>query len=136
MTWQPAPILFPDAELTLTTALRTAISSRGESGVFVGNRIPATRRDRMVIVIRDGGTASNLRDRARMRVLVWDTTDQKATNLARLVVALAPTLIGSGGILRSDHLSGPYEVPDESKQPCRYLLFEFHLRGEQLTASP
>ena len=82
-------------------------------------------------VIRDGGTSDGLRDRARLRVLTWEATAQKVADLARLVVAVAPLMVGQGGVLRVEHLSGPYEIPDAA--PCRYLLFQVDLRGEALS---
>lgn len=131
MTWQPAAVLYPDAELTTITLLRTLLATEGQGDVKVLRTMPQTRPPRCVQVIRDGGNASNLRDRARMRVLVWDTTYQKAVDLARLIVALAPRMVGQSGVLRVEHLSGPYEIPDAA--PKQYLLFEVHYRGAELT---
>lgn len=133
MTWQPAPILFPDAELVLTGAFRGALASHGGADVFVGREVPSQRRSRMLILNRDGGAASGVRDVARMRFRVWADTDQAATDLARLALALAPSLSAwDDRILRANILSGPYEVADESTQDLRYALVEFHLRGEAL----
>lgn len=130
MTWQPAAVLYPDAELATITALRALLIGEGETDVKVVRTMPATRPPRCVQVIRDGGNASNLRDRARLRVLVWDTSYADVTALARLIVALMPTLVGQSGVLRVEHLSGPYEIPDAA--PKQYLLFEIHLRGAVL----
>lgn len=130
MTWQPAGVLYPDAELEFATALRVLLIAEGETDVWVGRKLPTTRPPRAVQVVRDGGNSSNLRDRARLRVLVWDTTDQKVTALARLIVALVPRMAGSGGVLRTQHESGPYEITDAA--PKRYLLFEIHYRGDAL----
>ena len=131
MPWQPAAIIYPDAELVVTTALRAALTTRGDSDVFVSRSVPATRRDRMVIATRDGGSPSDLRDRPRIRFRVFALTDQAATDLAREVLALCGDLPGANGITRAEVLSGPYEIPDENG-PMRYALVEFHLRGEAL----
>lgn len=132
MTWQPTAIIYPDAELVVTGLYRTLINARsGYSDVWVGRKLPATRPTRAVQVIRDGGAAADMRDKPLLRVLVWDTTDQKVTDLARLVVALGPRLVGQGGVVKFEHKSGPYEIPDAA--PKRYLLLEIHLRGEALT---
>lgn len=130
MPWQPLAILYPDAELVVATALRSLLVERGETGVSVGRTLPKPKPKRALQVIRDGGSSAELRDRPRIRVLVWDTTDQKATDLASLVVALMPLLIQRGDALHVEHLSGPYEIPEAT--PCRYLLFEVHTRGEEL----
>lgn len=128
--WQPAPVLYPDAELVLTTAMRAALVTRAEADVFVSRSVPNPRKARMVILTRDGGTPSGVIDTARIRIRCYDQTHQAATDLARLVLALAPTLVGSNGITAVRFQSGPYEVADE--QPMRYALAEFDLRGEAL----
>ena len=130
MLWQSPPIEYPDAELTVTGLLRSLLAAHGEAP-WVGRKLPTSRPTRAVQVIRDGGASDGLRDRARLRVLAWDATDQKVTDLARLVVAVAPLMVGQGGVLRVEHLSGPYEIPDAA--PCRYLLFQVDLRGEALS---
>ncbi|NUR79982.1 MAG: hypothetical protein HOQ21_06000 [Dermatophilaceae bacterium] len=130
MPWQPAAVRYPDAELVVAGLIRSLLASHGEPGMWVGRRLPSGRPGRAVQVVRDGGSADGLRDRARLRVLTWDATDQKVTDLARLVVAVAPLMAGQQGVVRVQHLSGPYEIPDAA--PCRYLLFQVDLRGVPL----
>lgn len=131
MPWQPAAIRFPDVELLVTGALRPLIAGR-ETGVYVGRSIPTPRKQRMVIVNRDGGASDGMTDRPRVRVRVWDETAQKANDLAGLVVALMPRLIGATDVVRVQHLSGPFEVPDSSDQEQRYLLFQLDTEGAPL----
>lgn len=130
MPWQPAAIVYPDAELTVINGIKALLTSHGESGITYGRKIPPTRTTRMVIVTRDGGQSAALRDKARVRVLVWDATDTKVDALARKVVALMPLLADGSPVVHVDHLSGPYEIADVA--PERYLLFEVHLRGDAL----
>lgn len=133
MTWQPVAVLYPDTELAFITDLRTLLAANGEADVKVVRTMPATRPPRVVQVVRDGGSSSNLRDRPRLRVNVWDstgTTGQSVNDLARLIVALVPRMVGANGVLRTEHLSGPYEIADST--PRRYCLFEVHYRGEAL----
>lgn len=132
MPWQPAAILFPDVELLVTTALRPLIFAEGDADVYVGRSVPSQRRDRMVIVNRDGGLSDGATDRPRIRIRVWDTTPQAANDLARLVVALMPRLIETTAVVRVEHLSGPFEVADQSKAEQRYLLFQLHTQGVPL----
>ena len=66
-----------------------------------------------------------------MRCRVWATTDQAAIDLARELVAGLPTVADGAPILRVVHESGPYDVPDSSEQPQKYLLFTVHTRGVQ-----
>lgn len=135
MTLQPVGVLFPDAELWATTHLRAALSDRAESyatGAFVSNAVPTTRRDRMVIVRRDGGADDGLFDHPRLSVQTWAKTEQDATDLARLVSALMRTLPGDGVCTSVRKNSGPNAVPDPSGQPLRYQVFDVTLRGVNL----
>lgn len=129
--WQPAALLFPDIETLVPASFRTLLASRTPD-VFVGRDVPSPRRPRMLTVNRDGGNVSGGRDRARVRVRVWAESDADANDLAAIVVAVAPLMADGAPILRVEHLSGPYDIPDESGQPCRYLLFQIDTRGEVL----
>lgn len=131
MTWQPAAILPPDVELRFATDLRALLAAEGQSDVWVGRTIPSTRPKRIAQITSDGSPTNNLRTVARLRVNVWDTTDQKVTDLARLIVALVPRMVGANGVLWTVHQSGPYEITDAAG-PRRFLLFEIHYRGELL----
>lgn len=138
MTWQPASVIYPDIELVLTGRYRDALAARTESyasGVYVSNAVPAARRDRMVIVRRDGGTQDELRDRPRVSLRVWATTEKDASDLAALVMALAPTFADGAPILAAptSGRSGPFPVADASNQPMRMMNIEFHTRGSQLS---
>lgn len=132
MPWQPAAIIYPDVELVLTQRLRAALAARSETyaqNVYVSNTVPTTRHDRMLIVRRDGGLEGSVRDQARVSFQVWAMTEQDATDLARLVVALTKTLVDGAPILRVVPQSGPTPIADPSGQPLRYLVAEFHTRG-------
>jgi len=135
MTMQPAAIVFPDAELWATGRLRAALVGRPEAyaqGVYVSNSVPSTRRDRMVIVRRDGGAASGLFDLPRLAVRCWAVTERDAADLTRLVAALLWSMPGDGVCVRMQQLSGPSAIPDESNHYQRYSLFEARMRGSQL----
>lgn len=134
MTWQPSAIIFPDIELVLTGRYRAALSTRAESfasNVYVSNKVPSTRRDRMVILRRDGGTQAEMRDRPRVTLQVWAMTEKDADDLARLVMALAPSFADGSPIISVplNGRSGPYPVADESSQYLRAMSIEFHTRG-------
>lgn len=130
MTWQPAAILYPDAELVCAPLLRTLLASEGETDVWVGRKLPGTRPARAVQVVRDGGPSGELRDIARMRILIWDTTDAKVGALAQKVIAVAPRMVGQSGVLRVTKTAGPFEVPDAA--PKRQVGLEIEFRGEAL----
>lgn len=131
MPWQPVGVRYPDTEAATAALLRDLLADHPEAdGVWVGRKLPKNRPPRAVQIIRDGGAQRELRDRAVLRVLVWDRTDEEVADLAGLVCALVPLMVGRSGVLYVKHLSGPYEVPDAA--PKRYLLFEIHFRGEPL----
>lgn len=124
-------VVFPDIELWATDYLRDALAARPESyasDVFVATTVPSPRRDRMVIVRRDGGPRLDaVRERARIAVRVFAATEEDVTDLARMVRALL--WVGADGkpVSRVDELSGPSAIPDE--QPHRYMTFELIARG-------
>lgn len=128
MTLQPAAAAPIDADLWWIVYLRGALVGRTEtyaSSVYFDRRVPATRSARMVIVRRDGGNVTGLFDRPRVALDVWATTEQDATNLANLIVALALAApLAGAGVVDVTHLSGPNPVPDESGQPRRLALIE------------
>lgn len=134
MPWQPAAIIYPDIELALTGRIRAALAARPETyaaEVYVANTVPNPRRDRMVIVRRDGGTQTGVRDRPRVSLRIWATSEKEANDLARLVIALCQTFADGAPVLAVpvDAITGPTPIPDESGQPMRYVVAEFHTRG-------
>lgn len=128
MTLQPAAATPVDAELWWTVYLRGVLVGRVESyaqNVFVGREVPNPRRDRMVLVRRDGGRTVGLFDHPRVALDVWAKTEKDATDLAGLMVALslrAP--LAGAGVTDVAHLSGPNAVVDNSGQPRRLCLIE------------
>lgn len=137
MTWQPAAVLTVDAEAWATDYLRAALAGRDEDyayDVYVSNTVPKPRRDRMVIVRRDGGTLRDVFDQPRLAIRTWAENDADATDLAALVGALLRIAPGDGTCTAVRQMSGVTTVPDESKQALRYQLFEVDLRAGALTA--
>lgn len=136
MTWKQPGMVYPDIELVLGGRIRAALSARPETGtddVLVSNRVPNPRRRRMVIVRRDGGTESGLRDRPRVSIRVWAENEKAVNDLALLVAAIVRGTPDGAPILSSVKQSGPTPIPDESDQPLRYLVFDLATRGVQLT---
>jgi hypothetical protein len=137
MTLQPTAAVPVDADLWWIVYLRGAFVGRTEpyaSNVYFDRAVPKSRRDRMVLVRRDGGNVTGLFDRPRVSFDVWAKTEQDATNLANLVVALAlKAPLAGAGVTNVEHLSGPNSVPDESGQPRRLALIEATHRAAVLT---
>lgn len=145
MPWQPTPLLFPDVELVLTAYLRSALAGRPESyaqDVYVSNRVPHPRRDRMVIIRRDGGSGDGLFDAARVSFRVWagvplrtgghGPNEKAATDLSRLVNALLRAAPNGNPIVRVVPQSGPTPVPDDSEQSLRYSVADVYTRAANL----
>lgn len=129
-----SPVGFPIIEQVLPAALRTALAGRSEpyaANVYVGKKYPSTHRDRVVTFRRDGGPSGEWTDRPRLGINVWGATDAEADNLARLVVALLPTLVGPQ-IDAITVRSGPVDVTDKSEHPKRYITAEAATRAANL----
>ena len=135
MSWRPPALIFPDIELVLTQRIRAALATRSEThaqDVHVGTSVPSTRKDRMVVIRRDGGPATATRDQPRVGINVWATTEKQAADLASLVAAILRSLPDGQPVLAVPFVSGASSVPDESGQPRRYLTAEVHTRGVAL----
>lgn len=128
MTLQPTATAPVDADLWWIVYLRGALADRAESyaqGVYFDRKVPNPRRDRMVIVRRDGGSVVGLFDQPRVAFDIWAKSEQDATNLANLIVALAQVApLADAGCTSVTPLSGPNAVADPSGQPRRLALIE------------
>lgn len=127
MTLQPVAALPIDADLWWIVYLRGALVDRTEpyaQNVKFDRKVPNPRPSRLVVVRRDGGNVSGVFDRPRVALDVWADSEQNATDLASLIVALALDAPGSAGCVRVSHLSGPNSVADPSGQPRRLALIE------------
>lgn len=127
MTMQPVAALPIDADLWWIVYLRGALVGRPESyaqGVYFDRAVPSSRRDRMVIVRRDGGNVLGVFDRPRVSLDVWAPSEQEATNLAALLVAVALDAAGADSCVRVRHTSGPNSVADPSGHPRRLAQIE------------
>ena len=126
-------IVFPDIELWATGAIRAALATRSESytsSVYVGNKVPNPRRDRMVVIRRDGGPRLDLvREAARLGIRVWAKKEQDATDLARLVNGLLWASPDGQSVYKVTILSGPSWTTDESNEPVLYSTAELIVKG-------
>lgn len=136
MTLQPVAALPIDADLWWIVYLRGALVGRTETyatAVYFDRAVPTTRRDRMVIIRRDGGNVSGVFDRPRVTLDVWAKTEQDATNLAALMIALALRAPLTAAVVSVRHVSGPNSVADPSGQPRRLASIEAVHRASVLT---
>lgn len=126
-------VIHDDIELWTTTRLRALIEARSEpytDSVYVSNTTPNPRRDRMVIVRRDGGGRLDVvREQPRLGVNVWAKTEQEANDLARMVAALLAASPDGNPVSRVTITGGPYPIEDESTQERRYITAELISKG-------
>lgn len=128
-------VLFDDIELEICTNLRAALTARAEAytdNVYVGHDLPKNattgqpeRRNRMVIVRRDGGPRLDVaRDMARIGVNVWAETPQILNDLGRMTSALMWSLPDGDPICKVTPVLGPSPIADPSGQPRLFMTFE------------
>lgn len=128
-------VVHPDVVLHATTRVRTWIGERPglfPAPVWVSSTVPDPRRDRMVIIRRDGGPGlPGNRDAPRVTVNVWAPSEAEVNQLAARIRALLVALLADGQpVCRVDDLSGPVAVPDDSRQHRVFFTQEWITRGE------
>ncbi|WP_163168106.1 hypothetical protein [Arthrobacter sp. Alg241-R88] len=140
MTLQPVAAMPIDADEWWLVYLRGALVGRTETyaqNVKFDRRVPNPRPARLVVVRKDGGSLTGLLDSPRVSIDVWHDMspmgEKYATDLSRLLLALAFDAPGTNGCVRVQHLSGPVDVADPSGQPRRQSLIEATHRVAVLT---
>lgn len=134
-------VIHDDIELWVTTRLRALLAARPEpytSNVYVSNTTPNPRRDRMVIIRRDGGGRLDaVREAPRLGINVWvksgKTAEQEANDLGRMVAALLAASPDGNPVSRARITGGPYPIADESSHEKRYITAELVSKGRQIT---
>lgn len=123
-------VIFPDVESVVIDYLKAKLPLHGFTGVPVSwERGTATP---VVWVRRDGGPVLDpVREAARVSVNVFDTTQKKATDLARTVSALLRDAANGAPVIRVRQTLGPSPVSDPV--PRRFMTFEVWVRGSALT---
>ena len=124
-------VLYPDSEQWLTGAIRAALKAAGREA-YVDIQVPSPRRDRMVIVRRDGGPEGVVLATQRFGIRVFGKTEKDATDTADLTAALLRGLRFTGPA-RNITTTSPFAGEDPSDQPLRYLTAEIAVRGDALT---
>lgn len=127
------PVVFGATEMALAGHLSAALAARGIT-IPVVNGVPHERPPRYVLVVRIGGSQSNLiTDRPRIVAEVCDTHGPDAADLAAIVRALigaiAPGWIGDIWVDKVVDL-GLVFSPDPDTNDPRYLVTaELHVTG-------
>lgn len=131
-------ILWPDVKAWAVTYLSTSLAVRSEpfaEDVQVRTNVGSTMPDRLVTVRDDGGPRSSVTRTPSIGVNVWAVTDEDASDLARLVMALLEAAAGDGPVVAVTDTFGPYEVVEESGKPHYYLSADLVVTGEPLTTT-
>ena len=125
MPWQPAAILYPDAELVMCDKTRGLVNT----DVYIGRTIPRTWV-KAVIWNRIGGTNEPPVDHALMQLRVFAPTDQACADLTRQIQARLPTICDGDPVISMTVTGGPTDLGSEPS-PMRQILFNTTLRGHQ-----
>lgn len=126
-------VIFADIEAWACDYLRAGLVARAEpytDDVYVSNTVPHPRRERMVIVRRDGGPRITVAtELARLTVRVWAGNDGDVADLTNMVRALIGASPGEGNIRKAEEIGGPVTIPDQSEQPQRLFTVQLTARS-------
>lgn len=129
-------VVFTDLEAWAVGYLATALAARAESfteDVTVSNRVPDVIPARLVTVRDDGGSRSaTVTKSSALGVNVWASSEEDASDLARMVVALLENAGGDAPVVGHSGTSGPVRVPEESGTPHWFASVDLVHRGASL----
>lgn len=120
-------VTFPNAEARVVSFLTEAFARRGDTA-SVATRIPNPRRDRMVRVSRTGGVRTSVGvDAPQLLFECWDSTDYRASELARVTRALVGSMDEFGA-----EMGSVVNYPDDSGLPRYQFAAVFYTAGAPL----
>jgi hypothetical protein len=129
-------VVFTDVEAWAVEYLSDALALIEDdfaADVTVTNVAPETIPARLVTVRDDSGPRSeHVTKTSSMAVNVWAASDEDASDLARLVVALLESSAGSGAVVGHESTFGPSRVPEPSGQPHWFATVDLIHRGVSL----
>lgn len=122
-TWQPAAVLYPDAEQVLCDATRTL----GLDVDHIGRTIPK-RVTTAIVWNRVGGRDED----ALMQVRCFAPTDKQATDLARHLAARLPLTVTGNPIRGLTQNTGLTDLGPDEQGAMRQMLYALSLRPTQI----
>lgn len=133
-------VIYPDPEMHFTQHFRDRLKDETDpvlQDFFVSNTVPSTRRKRMIIIRRDGGTEREreLLEVARMRVSIWAESDRVAaltSSWARAIMSSSPT--GNPVVFVALN-SAPSKVADVETSSVYLMTFDVTLKGRVLSGA-
>jgi hypothetical protein len=126
MSFSKPAVIFTDVEAWAITYLATDLAAT------VSNRTPETIDDELVTVRDDGGPRSEVTKTSSLAVNAWAPTEEAASDLVRMAVALLESSPGSGPIVAHASTFGPSRVPEESGRPHWFATVDLVHRGVAL----
>lgn len=128
-------IVFPDVEAVVVSYLNAAYVARSETA-RASTKVPATRPTKFVRVIRTGGPADFVIDRAQLTIEAWANKATDAMALMQLTRGLLHAIdqvTYSGRTYQfytPQEFSGPANLPDPDSSQERYTeTFSVGVRG-------
>jgi hypothetical protein len=114
-------VLFPIVTGAVVQGLKAGLTARAESyteDVQVRPELPpkGRRTERMVIVRDDGGPQVGFVQQHGFGFNAYAEDADTAEKIARMCMALLPTLANGSPIVRVGNLSGPFRIRDESTE--------------------
>lgn len=128
-------VAFLDAEALGVAYLRHELGSRSDTA-HIATRIPKSRPQRLIRITRTGGVRRDeITDEPHLTFECWDTSSEKASDLARMARALMwalPNTEPFGHMVRNvDELGGPVYFEDPDTDLPRYqFTVTLNVRGE------
>ena len=132
-------VIFPDVEKVLVAAISAELETRSESyaqNVYVATKKPSADKNpypsRIITIRSDGGPKLDwVRKAERIGITIWADTYADASDLARLIEALAVTLTNDS-IKLSQVILSPIRIDEAGTQECRYMTLELITKGSTL----
>jgi len=128
-------VVFTDLEAWAVTYLGAQLAARAEpftNGVTVDHVTPVPLPARLVTVRDDGGPRGAVTKTSSLAVNVWAATEEDASDLVRMVVALLERSAASGRVVGHVSTAGPARVPEESGTPHWFASVDLVHRGTSL----
>jgi hypothetical protein len=112
---------FDDAEVAMVAYLKARMTARGDSAKVATKRTTKSPARLVRITRTGGGVESRVSDLAQLTFECWDSDDDGAANLARIVRAEVQAL-DEGYLKWRAEVSGPAYFPHPDTNLSRYQL--------------
>ena len=129
-------VIFPDLEPLIISHIVEQLTDNGVTDVHVSSKkLPPGTNDLPANQIVIQMNYENLRDKvlrnANLMIEVYSETLAYANELAQLVIAITPSVVGSE-IKFCEVSLGPTRLPEESKSEKRGIAFDMVIKGTNL----